>query len=328
MYILAHLQERRYFQVAPGENARLWPELYANKITAVGWDDLNVNLRGKRKKELVDLYLAAKPKATLQEAKFNATMLSNFINLKPGDRIVSNKGRTKLLAVGEVAGYYQFQPDRKEYRHTVPVNYIKVDDKGVAIPKEMQGKFGKTIIPIKENEFNRLEALLVAGPQPSNGEGQTKKYNRAEALKELFIDGKAFDHMTGLSNIRKISSSKVHQDAYLPGMQTDISLTAKDGSRKIIIETKYYSSGFKVFSWIGSSEKLISHNLYQLYAYLKNLEGRGGMNAKCEGILLYAGVGDNEEFRFALPGHTLLVRELNLDREWQLIDKDLQGLIA
>lgn len=116
-------------------------------------------------------------------------------------------------------------------------------------------------------------------------------------------------------------------DLFLPGMLTDISLAAKDGSRKIIIDTKYYRDGFKKKAKMGAGEKLISGNLYQMFAYLKNLERLGAINARCEGILLYAQAGEEADFHFSLPGHHLRVKTLNLNQDWRGIHQDLLALI-
>ena len=117
-------------------------------------------------------------------------------------------------------------------------------------------------------------------------------------------------------------------DQYLPQMETDISLTAKDGSKKIVIDTKYYVSGFKATAKMGSGDKLISHNLYQLYSYLKNLEAKGGVNQYCEGILLYAAVDETADLAFSMPGHRISIKTLNLDQDWKNIDADLRKVVA
>ena len=46
----------RYWQIAPGENARLWPDLKSNSIAAVGWSELNFDLTGLTREEFRDLY--------------------------------------------------------------------------------------------------------------------------------------------------------------------------------------------------------------------------------------------------------------------------------
>jgi len=115
-------------------------------------------------------------------------------------------------------------------------------------------------------------------------------------------------------------------DHFLPRMETDVSLRAKDGSRRIVVETKYYSGGFKVKGRDGLQDKLISQNLYQLYAYLKNLETPDSAHQVSEGILLYASIGEDADMVFNLPGHRLRVKTLNLNQNWQLIHRDLLSL--
>jgi 5-methylcytosine-specific restriction enzyme subunit McrC len=115
-------------------------------------------------------------------------------------------------------------------------------------------------------------------------------------------------------------------DAFLPIMETDTSLIAKDGSQKIVIETKYKQSVLQ--SRMGGRDKVISENLYQLYAYLKNLEQLGGVNKACKGILLYAAPGEEIDLRFSLPNHDIRVKTLNLFQPWQGIYNDMLELIS
>ncbi len=117
-------------------------------------------------------------------------------------------------------------------------------------------------------------------------------------------------------------------DNYLPNMKTDISLESKKGDRKIVIDTKYYSKGYKTIAQYGDQEKLLSSNLYQIYAYMKNLENCGGCNGKCEGILLYAAVEDEADHAFWLPGHVLRIKTINLNQDWKQIGRDLKSIIG
>lgn len=113
-------------------------------------------------------------------------------------------------------------------------------------------------------------------------------------------------------------------DRYLPRMRTDISLVAKDQSRKIVIDTKYKEA----LQLHYNTEKVISDNLYQLYAYLKNLESLGGANAKAEGVLLYPTTSKSLNLSFFFPSHTVRVKTINLDQDWRNIHKDLLALVA
>src|SRR5688572_9530038 len=67
-------------------------------------------------------------------------------------------------------------------------------------------------------------------------------------------------------------SAETDDHEYLPRMETDTTLRSEE--RVIVIETKYYKETLSQ-NW---SAKLHSANLYQLFAYLKNLEARGGVN--------------------------------------------------
>jgi hypothetical protein len=151
----------RYWQIAPGEQARLWDDLRSNSIMAVGWTPLNVDLKGTTKAELFDLYKQHYPEETATQIKIGGGMLWNFLNLKPGDRFVTNKGRSLLLGLGTIKGTYKFRPERKEYRHTIDVDYDKVSEAGIPIPIELKGKFGKTITPLTLEEFQILEKLFI-----------------------------------------------------------------------------------------------------------------------------------------------------------------------
>ena len=117
-------------------------------------------------------------------------------------------------------------------------------------------------------------------------------------------------------------------DNYLPNMKTDISLESKQGDRKIVIDTKYYSKGYKTIAQYGDQETVLSSNLYQIYSYIKNLECHGGCNSNCEGILLYAAVEDEADHIFSLPGHVLRIKTINLNQNWKQIELDLKSLIG
>lgn len=134
------------------------------------------------------------------------------------------------------------------------------------------------------------------------------------------------DYKVGREYIKWAIAQPGSHDVYLPGMETDTSLTARDQARKIVVETKYYKNVFQTH--LGSQQKLISTNLYQLYAYLKNLEANGGVDADCEGILLYAAADQEVDFRFCLPGHDLRVKTLNLSQDWQGIHEELLSMVA
>jgi 5-methylcytosine-specific restriction enzyme subunit McrC len=112
-------------------------------------------------------------------------------------------------------------------------------------------------------------------------------------------------------------------ESYLPKMQTDISLI-KPG-HKIIMDTKYYKQALQSYY---DKESIRSANLYQLHAYVTNIESRGGDNLNCEGMLLYPTVEEDIHARFDMRGHRITVASINLNQDWQGIHRDLVELIA
>lgn len=107
----------------------------------------------------------------------------------------------------------------------------------------------------------------------------------------------------------------------LPVMQSDIML--EKGDHTLVIDAKYYSHTTQTQYDVHT---LHSGNLYQIYAYVKNLD-------KCQtgnvsGMLLYARTDelvlpDNE---YSMGGNRISVKTLNLDCDFAEIRKQLDEL--
>lgn len=112
--------------------------------------------------------------------------------------------------------------------------------------------------------------------------------------------------------------------AYLPRMETDISVRGRRNEKTLIIDTKFYKD---TFSKRWDKESIHSAHLYQLFAYLKNLEPKGGADARADGMLLYPVVERSVNFEYRLHNHRLTVRTLNLGAHWADIRKELIELV-
>lgn len=130
----------------------------------------------------------------------------------------------------------------------------------------------------------------------------------------------------------KVSSDRIYWQAQseddqalalLPTMLTDISLRSKD--RTIIIDAKYYSKTLQTYY---DRQSVHSSNLYQIYAYLKNLEAVGGNDAKAAGILLYPVTDEPLDHRYVIDGHAVQVATLDLSASWEEVELQLMGLVA
>jgi len=110
--------------------------------------------------------------------------------------------------------------------------------------------------------------------------------------------------------------------ALLPDMVTDVCLDSS--SRKIVIECKFTPDVLQE-NWGKLSAR--SEHLYQLFAYLKHLEPRGGTHEHCEGLLLYPTATRSVDFVFDTQGHTVRVVTLDLREPWADIKVQLLSLL-
>lgn len=108
----------------------------------------------------------------------------------------------------------------------------------------------------------------------------------------------------------------------LPKMQTDISI--KTAERKIIIDTKYYK---EALTTNYDREKIRSNNLYQIYAYLRQVEYKDELSKNADGILLYPTVEDEISFSTEIEGHSIRIETINLNQDWIEIHSSLIQLI-
>ena len=112
----------------------------------------------------------------------------------------------------------------------------------------------------------------------------------------------------------------------LPQMMTDISLRSRSTPpRTIIIETKY-SEGLMQTHY--EKQSIDSGHLYQLFAYLKNLESRSAADCHAEGILLYPAVTRRFDLQYVIRGHPIRVYTIDLSQKWQDIRSDLLQLLT
>jgi len=193
----------------------------------------------------------------------------------------------------------------------------------------------KTIELNRNNRFYRLllnvcellyECLL---PEERSGGVRFKDFIRDEhAMRRVFQDF-LFNFYLLRQTDYKVRSEQISWDAKgstpeastrLPKMITDISLTSL--TRKLVIEAKFTARTFQE-NW--GKESLRSEHLYQIYAYLKNLERRGGVNSSAEGLLIYPAVSTELLLEYQLPDHLIRVATINLNQDWMKIESELLG---
>ena len=107
----------------------------------------------------------------------------------------------------------------------------------------------------------------------------------------------------------------------LPEMRTDIVVENKAEKTQMIIDTKYYSKTL-VKGNRSDIEKLRTSHLYQIFAYLSNSQYEG----KKEGILLYPTIDKDIDAIFPITNKRIMIKTLNLNTEWNNIEKRLMSI--
>ena len=143
-----------YWKVAPGENARLWPQCEAGNFISMGWDELGdlatmTHEEYKAKRDvLVGKYDDWTKTGTDQAWRFAK-------NIKPGDYVLANRGETQVVGIGIVTGPYFFVDDAKEHRHRLPVEWIDTATRTF----QARAGFRRTLVSLNRDEFEAIEEV-------------------------------------------------------------------------------------------------------------------------------------------------------------------------
>lgn len=109
---------------------------------------------------------------------------------------------------------------------------------------------------------------------------------------------------------------------FLPKMVTDISIVGQ--GYKVVMDAKFYKDALSTHY---DTEKIHSQHIYQIFAYIKNLEKQGGVNTNCTGVLLYPTTDKDLNLSYKMDNHKLMIHTINLNQDWRLIDQDLKRLL-
>lgn len=110
--------------------------------------------------------------------------------------------------------------------------------------------------------------------------------------------------------------------SYLPSMLTDVSLTHRKDSKKIVIDAKFYKNMFQIYRGKTSFH---SGNMYQLFTYLQH-QPKEIENVR--GILVYPynGINMNEKYHWD-ERMTMEIMTIDLGAKWDKIKESLLQLL-
>ena len=111
---------------------------------------------------------------------------------------------------------------------------------------------------------------------------------------------------------------------FLPAMKTDITMQYKNDV--LIIDAKYYQKTMQN-NTLYNSRTLHSHNLYQIFTYVKNKEAK--TVGAVSGALLYAKTDEtitpNEDY--IISGNRISIKTLDLNADFSVIKGQLDDLV-
>lgn len=123
--------------------------------------------------------------------------------------------------------------------------------------------------------------------------------------------------------------SKGTNEAYrlLPLMETDVTLFNPKTKKKIILDAKYYKE--TLVSRYGDSAKIRREHLSQILSYVMNQEDDAQYTKETKGILVYPTVDTELDvmYRYKDSQHVIQICTVNLNQDWQEIEKRLKEII-
>ena len=130
--------------------------------------------------------------------------------------------------------------------------------------------------------------------------------------------------MTSTPQQWPVVSSSPGIRAYLPAMETDITIENVQSKRRIVVDTKF--TEILTRSRFGRLRFKTGH-LYQLYSYLRSQERPGDpMSLIADGILLYPSAGLHVDETALIQGHRVRFVTLDLDRSSSEVVEQLRAI--
>lgn len=114
----------------------------------------------------------------------------------------------------------------------------------------------------------------------------------------------------------------------LPIMETDVTLFNPSSGKKTILDAKYYHE--TLVSKYGSKGRIRREHLSQIITYIMNQEDDNAPYTKnTNGILIYPAIDKDLDvsYTYKNTNHTIRVCTVNLNQDWQLIEKRLKEII-
>lgn len=220
-------EETEYWVFQPGPRGIYWKEFYEKGIVAIGWDYLGDATVYESQNDIQE---AMKEYEGLNHEPFNSSLaVWQFTNqMKPGDIVYVKQGTDILIGKGTVVGDYQFDEDRKEYKH---VREVKWSQKGEWQLEEKITSKVLTRFTVYPNWIEKVESLFQKDKRKQK-KSQEESYGIWLSERKQ-ADGSPYDERIIRSRIEAIKDFEKDFDVSI--------FTEKDANRLEEIKEKIIS---------------------------------------------------------------------------------------
>lgn len=196
----------KYWIYQPGEQGRLWDDVYHNNIIAIGWEELGDLKQYNSQEDLAEKI------SEIYSKKSNPDKLANweFANvMNIGDIVYVKKGLKDLIGRGIVQSDYYFDDTRSEYKSVRKIQWThngkyKIDFSELGTKQWPQ----KTLTDISEDKYNdfclKIEDIFMNNNQ--------KEQNKIIPLNQILYGppgtGKTYNTKAIINNIIKNNKQK------------------------------------------------------------------------------------------------------------------------
>ncbi|MBX3001154.1 MAG: AAA family ATPase [Caldilineaceae bacterium] len=160
-----HYRNVRYWKLATGTSGEHWPDWQEAGYASIGWPALG-DIRGLSRSEYEE-----RRNETIKHPDYTKTgcdQVWKFVNeVREGDRIVANRGKSVVLGIGTVVGDH-FYVDSPDQVHRVSVEWDDVQPRQVE-----QSGWQRTFMELTQEQYESiLSAPLLEEDIPDNYRGE------------------------------------------------------------------------------------------------------------------------------------------------------------
>lgn len=238
--------------------------------------------------------------------------LNKLINYKNIDKDLKNKLiilRRYFIKIKDINinnnTFKSLNYHRNNMRYKVIINICKLVNQNLILDKNSDGDIGKFFID--KNEKKTMNKIF-----------------------EKFVLNFYKIHYQKLKVKSQQIKWQINKDYLIPNMRTDITIYSKE--KCLIIDTKFYKEIIKKHK---NKKMIIASHLYQIYAYMNNMEIKLKQTKTIKGILLYAGTNnmidkniDKNNLEYEIQNkYFFSIKLLDLSKEWKNIENQLKKII-